>query len=266
MSAAFPEIPLTPAFYIWMAAVPIMYFGLVILFRAMNLWEAKTRKGSRGSDIMAFLIVAGICVTYLGIVGVIAWFELEPSWDYDTLKKDNIYGRAQFVEDHLIMPMMSYQGWNLLLCLFNNDLRDPAMIGHHLVTGSLAYFGIHPYVHYYGLFFFGFAELTNIPLTLVDMFKYFPDLKEKMPVLNEFCRITFAVSFIIVRLIMWPYISYGFWVGALDLLRTGRAHSTFVVAVFFGANLFLTGLQFLWGSKIFGFLFKSGKKKSKKSA
>jgi hypothetical protein len=32
------------------------------------------------------------------------------------------------------------------------------------------------------------------------------------------------------------------------------------------ANLFLTGLQFMWGSKIFGFLFKKPSKKQEKSA
>lgn len=219
-----------------------------------------------GSDIMAFEIVAGICVTYLGIVGTLATFNLYPEFNTKDIDNDKFYGRAQFVEDHLIMPMLSYQGWNVLLCLFNADLRDPAMIGHHIATFSLAYFGLNPYVHYYALFFFGFAEMTNIPLTLVDIFKYFPDLKEKYPTLNEICRISFAVSFIIIRLIIWPYISYGFWVGSIDLLQSGKAHSPFVVFVFLGANIFLTGLQFLWGSKIFGFLFKGSKKSSSSSS
>lgn len=209
---------------------------------------------------MAFEIVAGICVTYLGIVGTLGLFHLYDKFDMTDLENDRFYGRAQFVEDHLIMPMLSYQGWNALLCFFNADLRDPAMIGHHIATFSLAYFGLNPYVHYYALFFFGFAEMTNIPLTLVDIFKYFPDLKEKYPTLNEICRISFAVSFIIIRLFVWPYISYYFWVGSLDVLNSGKAHSSMVVIVFLVANLFLTGLQFFWGSKIFGFLFKSNKK------
>jgi hypothetical protein len=209
---------------------------------------------------MAFEIVAGLCVTYLGIIGTLAIFHLNPDFDMEEIEKDKLYGRAQFVEDHLIMPMLSYQGWNVLLCFFNADLRDPAMIGHHLATFSLAYFGLNPYVHYYGLFFFGFAELTNVPLTMVDIFKYFPDLKEKMPIVNEICRVSFAISFIIVRLLIWPYISYQFWLGSLELLNNQTAHSVFVVLVFLGANIFLTGLQFFWGSKIFGFLFKKEKK------
>ena len=78
---------------------------------------------------MAFEIVAGICVTYLGIVGTLAFFNLYSNFNMNEINDDKFYGHGQFVEDHLIMPMLSYQGWNFLLCLYNNDLRDPAMIG-----------------------------------------------------------------------------------------------------------------------------------------
>jgi hypothetical protein len=78
---------------------------------------------------MAFEIVAGLCVTYLGVIGVISFSHLYSEWDITLLEKDRFYGGAPFVVDHLIMPMLSYQLWNLLLCLCNNDLRDPNMIG-----------------------------------------------------------------------------------------------------------------------------------------
>lgn len=255
-------IPLTPAFVGWGIFVPVTFFGLLGLFRAMNLWPEKTRAGSRASDIMAFEIMAGLCVLYLAVMGSIAYFDLMPDqFDYNLITDDIFYGKSQFVENHLIAPMISYQGWNFLLCLFNADLRDPAMIGHHVVTGTLAYMGLHPYLHGRAMFFFGFAEFTNVPLTFVDIFKYFPALKERFSLVNEVSRVVFALSFIIIRLIIWPFVSYQFWVGSYDLLSTGKAHSTFVVSFFLGANVFLTGLQFLWGSKIFGFLFKSGKSK-----
>ena len=253
-------IPMTPSFIGWGIFVPVTFFGLVVTFRAMDLWPHKTRRGSRASDIMAFEIMAGLCVLYLAVFGCIAFFDLLPDhFDYNEAVENVFYGRSTFVENHLIAPMISYQFWNFLLCLFNADLRDLPMIGHHLVTGSLAYFGLHPYLHGRAMFFFGFAEFTNVPLTFVDIFKYFPELKEKYSLVNEVSRVIFAVSFIIIRLIIWPYVSYEFWLGSYDLLSSGKAHSNFVVSFFLFANLFLTGLQFLWGSKIFGFLFKSGK-------
>ncbi len=112
----------------------------------------------------------------------------------------------------------------------------------------------------------GIVEFTNVPLTFVDIFKYFPDLKEKFSAVNEVSRVIFAIAFIIIRLIMWPYIGITkFWVGSVDLVKTGHAHSNFVVIFVLAANLFLTGLQFLWGYKIFGFLLpkKPSSKKQK---
>jgi hypothetical protein len=165
-----------------------------------------------------------------------------------------------------MIPMFSYQVWNVVLCFVLSDLFEPFFIGHHTVTATLAFFGTNPYVHYYGLFFFGIAELTNVPLTFVDVFKYFPDMKAKYSIVNEVSRVIFALSFIILRLIVWPVISLEFWRESFKLVQTGEAHNNFVVIFFLFANLFLTGLQFMWGSKIFGFLFKKPSKKQEKSA
>ena len=163
----------------------------------------------------------------------------------------------------------------MLLCILSHnifaitgsDLFDEAMIGHHFVTGSLAYFGLHPYLHYYGMFYFGIAELTNIPLTIMDVFKYFKHWADKYPTLNSIIRTTFGVSFILLRLIMWPILSAPFWEGSLTMLYNGTAHSPFVVAYFLAANLFLTGLQFLWGQKIVSsIIMKKPKKKDPKAS
>ena len=141
------------------------------------------------------------------------------------------------------------------------------MIGHHFVTGSLAYFGLHPYLHYYGMYYFGIAELTNIPLTIMDVFKYFKHWADKYPTLNSIIRTTFGVSFILLRLIMWPILSAPFWMGSLTMLYNGTAHSPFVVAYFLLANLFLTGLQFTWGQKIVSsIIMKKPKKKDPKAS
>ena len=81
-------------------------------------------------------------------------------------------------------------------------------------------------------------------------FKYFKHWADKYPTLNSIIRTTFGVSFILLRLIMWPILSAPFCEGSLTMLYNGTAHSPFVVAYFLAANLFLTGLQFSWGRKI----------------
>jgi hypothetical protein len=238
-----------PFFLAWCVIVPAAHVFLIFLFRSMGLWNFKTRGGSRASDIMAFEIVAGLCVAYLATAGFIGTFGLFGfSNELERLQKasNHFYASSQYVEDHLVYPMIAYQAWNFLLSILVSDFRDPAMVGHHLITGSLAYFGLYPYIHFKALFFFGVAEFTNVPLTVVDTFKYFPDLAKKYSALNEFSRYLFALSFVVLRLIVWPYCCYDFWVGSVDLLRSGKAHSSFVVAFFLGANVFLTGLQYFW--------------------
>lgn len=251
----------------WFILTPVGYFALVILFRGMGLWDFPTRKGGRTSDIMAFLFSALISVTYLGVAGAVATYDLFGVDESTRLNADMFYARSQFVEEHLIYPMITFQGWNVLLCFFSPDLRDPAMIGHHLATASLGFLGLSPYLHGAGLFFFGLAEVSNIPLTIYDIFKY--QIKngwtEKYPILYQASQVTFALSFIILRLIMWPIKSWTFWNGSIDLLQSGKAHSQFAVGFFLLANIFLTGLQFMWGWTIIKMLLPGSKAKKTKS-
>ena len=64
----------------------------------------------------------------------------------------------------------------------------------------------------YYLFFFGVVELSSIPLAIVDFFhpqKGLPQLLEKstfLKTLNEMSRIVFAVLFMIVRAVYFPYV------------------------------------------------------------
>jgi hypothetical protein len=175
-----------------------------------------------------------------------------------------MYGRATFVENLILLPMIAYQFWNLVLCLVNPDLYDPAMIGHHVGACILPYICLHPFTQYYTLFFLGFIEITNIPLTFVDIFKYFPELKARHSLFNEICRYSFALSFVIVRLIATPIQAIDLYRNSFSLLLADESsprqpHSRPVLAVAIAFATFLIVLQFYWGAKIFGFLFKSRK-------
>jgi hypothetical protein len=176
-------------FQVWLVALPLSYGALALTFRALGLWRFPTRYGSRASDILTFLILAGLCVVYLSLAGVIGRFSLFGIDDYDKLFRDQWYGRSLFVENHLLYPMLAYQFWNIVLCLFSSDLRDPAMIGHHFATASLAYCMLRPYAQYQCFYFSGIVEISNIPLTLVDLFKYFPSFAKAAPGLNQLSRV-----------------------------------------------------------------------------
>lgn len=250
-----------PIFQAWFFGIPVAYILQVYLFRALGWWDFPTRKGGLTSDIMAFEFSALISVIYLGVAGVLGSYDLFGVQESVALGSDMFYARSKFVEEHLVYPMVTFQGWNVVLCFISSDLRDPAMIGHHLVTASLGYLGLAPYLHGAGLFFFGMAEISNIPLTVYDMFKYMKagGWQEKYSTLFQMSQVSFAICFLILRLIIWPIKSWTFWLGSIELLQSGKAHSNFTVGFFLLANSFLTLLQFLWGWQIIKFLIPSGK-------
>ena len=55
---------------------------------------------------MAFEIVAGLCVTYLGIAGFIAYFSLFGVDIYASLEADRFYAKSAYIENHLVYPMV----------------------------------------------------------------------------------------------------------------------------------------------------------------
>ena len=58
--------------------------------------------------------------------------------------------------------------------------------------------------------------------------------------------VIFAVSFIVFRVIVWPYCCYFFWIDMLELLRSGQAHSLPIAYMFMFVNAGLTILQLFW--------------------
>ena len=65
-------------------------------------------------------------------------------------------------------------------------------------------------------------EITNIPLTAIDIFKHYPELIKQHPAIYTALRNFFAVSFIAFRLIMWPVVSFQFWTATLEALSNGQ--------------------------------------------
>lgn len=265
-----------PVVQTWLYGIPAAHILCVVLFRMLGLWPKPSQRpgskvtGSRSSDMIAYNIVSGYLCCYVAYYGTIAQFGLFGNNELEKLNKapgpshNRFYNESEWTFEHLTMPMLGYQIYNFILCFLVKDLSDPAMIGHHFFTGTLAYMGLHPYLHVKSIFFFGFAEVSNVFLTIRDFFKYIPSLKTSYPKLYDLSSLSFGVSFIAIRLIMWPYISYDFWTDSISLLQSGKAHSTLVVATFLVANVFLTGLQFMWGKMIFKIILgkKSKKKKS----
>ena len=123
------------------------------------------------------------------MIGIAAWSEAQ-----DIPVENRLYAnipRAQFLGS----MMLAYQIYNVGCAIMIADLNTMAFIGHHTMTALLSYFTMHPFVHYYALFFIGIAEATNFPLTFVDATKAFKTLRDDFPIFNQISRISFASSF-----------------------------------------------------------------------
>ena len=68
-----------------------------------------------------------------------------------------------------------------------------------------------------------------MPLAFVDLFKFYPSLKNAMPLTNENVRTAFVVIFIPIRIVYWPYICSEFWKG--EPCRTGAGAAAAAAAV-----------------------------------
>jgi hypothetical protein len=170
--------------------------------------------------------------------------------------------------DHIsqfVFGMMLF--WDLPCGLCTPALRDAAMVAHHF--GMLMVAGIalgalshgRPLLGYYAPFFFGVIEISSLPLILVDIFhprhrpwhNYLTNVAPKwIAKVNDYCRIVFALSFLSLRALYFPYVTV---MGVIpDLLtirslpateRPGIPNLPLDIMIVF--NTMFSCLQMYWG-------------------
>lgn len=248
---------------IWLVSLSLANIFFAVIFRVFNILPKTLKNGSRGSDVIAFELVAGFCVTYLSLAGVIGYFGLFGVKTFpDGITADqSMYVRSEYIEKYMIIPMFAYQLWNIIAIFFVSDLFGYVMLGHHSFALVLSIFLTLPYSQWYAPFFLGIIELTNIPLTFVDIFRMFPEFEENSVgrALNSISKFLFTFSFFLIRLIIWPYQIYLLLKSLFNDIRYPT-----VLGVGLAMVLALTGLQYYWGYRIIRFLTR-GEKQSKKS-
>ena len=230
------------------------------------------KKGTRVSILFGYTVACVLGNAYLAGAGCMGWLGMRPS---DTTA-ERVYGEMPYVRDHLLNPLVAHLATDLVLYMTLREVRQPALILHHIITGALAYIALDmPYCHYYILFFVGVAEVSNLPLGLMELCKLVPELKTARPQLYAASRGLFKASFFALRLVYWPLVTMRFWYDSLLLLyapeppvvtwwdsllspssmlwdgeerdRPLHCRSRFVTAFYLLANLVLTMMQVAWG-------------------
>lgn len=259
----------------------IGHLGLVWLFRqSQNATSSSSESTSPSlraggttsiplqpwSQMPSFTAHQVMCFPVLGsltIEGIRHWFF--PAAEVAATATERILMPRNIHISQFVFGMMLF--WDLPCGIFTPALRNTAMLFHHIgmlfvagmALGCLS--GGVPILGHYAPFFFGVIEVSSFPLILVDLFhpKHKPwheyltqHAPSWMASLNESCRIVFALSFLILRAVYFPYVSYR-WV-VPDLLemrqlpveqRQGVTNLPFDAMIVF-CTLF-AALQMYWG-------------------
>ena len=148
--------------------IVVLHLALDLVFR-VTLGDKRGKTGSRLCVLLAYNITAAAVAAFCASVGCAAWFGGEAATIGGTVQS-RLYGEsASFAR--LGAVTAAYEAYNTLVVLVVPEYRTTAFVGHHAATFVLALLSQAPYLHYYGLFFFGVASVSSVPLAVVEVAK-----------------------------------------------------------------------------------------------
>ena len=116
-----------------------------------------------------------------------------------------------------------YELFNTAAALVLPQYRTREFLGHHLSTLAVAKLAQWYGPDLYGLFYLGLASLSTLPLVAVDVFRHGPrELATAHPGLNKLARVAFALTFLLVRAVIWPMVSAALWYDVVVLILRRR--------------------------------------------
>jgi len=128
---------------------------------------------------------------------------------------------------------------------------------HHLCASTVGFvsaFTTHG-SRYYSPFFYGVSELSSIPLSLVNIYKFRPDWHVNMPILQHLLKCLFALTFLTIRVGCWMPVIKSFFSDVYHLQTTSDPAMTlgFRLTLLITSAipaLLLTCLQLFWAYRI----------------
>jgi len=173
-------------------------------------------------------------------------------------------------DEFYLMPAMQlgYQFWSIPIgILYVNESTE--MLLHHVaviiaaVCGAFSNFGF----RYWLPFFFGVFELSSVPLAIANTFRDHPNAAKRHPLLNSAAKISFAISFLYIRVWQWLPVGPLYMRNSFFLFLTTGFGITKVFLLFqFISGVYLGYLQLYWALIVTGMILKFvGVKKKKKA-
>lgn len=223
--------------------IPILYYSLASLFSSFNMFPETSYSGC-GNEYMSYTLVSLGCVSYITYTSFTALINNESS----KIENDTVYGRNEYIEEYVILPMVYYQFWNLTISLLKKEFMVFEMIAHHFIAFMISLLCVYPqpYLQYYIPYFFA-VEISSIFLTFIDIFKSYPNLADKYYYTNLILSLCFVITFFIFRIILWTHYNVRM---VIDVLTVEKYKTILVVLFTLPANIIITFLQYYWQFKI----------------
>lgn len=201
----------------WTVALFGSFLLMLMLFSAGG--PCKHKSGQAAHHLTMVIPFA-----YLSIMGMRLWPQVTG------MVADSAHARMFFQVDAMQFyapTMLGLQVFDLSTTIILPGMRKPDAIAHHAVSLYLAYqLTSNGFLHYWEPFYFGLLELSSVPLCFVDFFRAFPALSKRFDAVNEVVRLSFAATFIPVRCLYMPYISYFWWRDFLSCARERARRDT----------------------------------------
>ena len=145
--------------------------------------------------------------------------------------------------------MAAYALWEMGVLLFIPALRTWDSVLHHFSVVLAIGIGMFSPMHngFYSPYFVGMQEISSVALGIVDIFKQFRPLQEAYPTCYLIARATFAVLFVLVRVVLWLIFALHYWRDYASVAPTLELWELFRASVIVGGNVVLTVLQLIWG-------------------
>mmetsp|Transcript_169 Transcript_169/g.139 ORF Transcript_169/g.139 Transcript_169/m.139 type:complete len:270 (+) Transcript_169:200-1009(+) len=230
------------------------WLAFLLCFSILLRYILKTSKVAEGKErpiaYALTTLVAHCHFVKYGVMALVDGTMLELSHDATSRTmssgNDNFYQLAQIT--------FAYEIYNTLSALIIPEYRTGEFLGHHILTMIIAKFAQTQGPDFYGFFYLGIASLSSLFMVFVDIFRYGPNiLRDTFPILNKIVQVLFAVSFITVRAVTWPFVSLAFWYDTIEIIRhppdNGGPWKPYLFMLLL-SNTFLGALQIMWAKRI----------------
>jgi len=221
----------------------LLYVTLWILLVSVIRSYGGTSKFVQNARLNAYYLVGIIPILWTSWLGL---SNLSVLWGYST-PEGRMFGEILSAR-RICVQQLGYQIFCIVVgTLAGPPLNKPEMYAHHTFAGIAALLSLFPYAQYYTFFFGSLVEISNIPLTVMDIFRANREYIDSYPTVYLAAKLLFAVTFIPLRNALWVPFALQF---TGDIYNLRNRISFAGQAITYLALWFLSALQFIWGGLV----------------